>query len=107
MGLPKTSYSLRIVENHKIVLYKDIQQNCQVLKPRRDLYKYTGDFSWGYNGTGVKFLATSILGHHLNIGNGGPVPDSKDVDKVIELLASIPQNSEADIPSSQIDSLLK
>jgi hypothetical protein len=101
-----TAYLFTIVKGCNVVLRKTGDNNYHLLDPRRDLYKYTGDFSWGYRGTGVQFLANSILGHHLNIGTGGPRPNSEDVNKVIEFLATIPQNAEKEIHSSQIDSLL-
>lgn len=50
--------------------------SSRLLEPRRDLFPYSGDFSWGYAGTGPQFLTVSLLGHHL--GGRAPTPIERE-----------------------------
>ena len=99
------TYLLRDVEGCNIVLYRDNDTGgIRPLEPRRDLYTYSGDFSWGYSGTGPMFLAASILGHHFG---GTCIPTIEQQRKVVKLLGMIPEAQPFDITSEKIDALLR
>lgn len=62
------TYMLRAVEEVNIVLVNMTGMKpelAKTLEPRRDIFQYAGNFSWGYVGTGPLFLCASILGHHV------------------------------------------
>ncbi len=99
------TYLLRIVEGCKIVVYRDNDTGgMRPLEPRRDLFEYSGDFSWGYSGTGPMFLAASILGHHFG---GACIPSIEQQRKVVKLLGMIDNSRSYDITSENIDAILR
>lgn len=61
-------YMLRNIEGVNVVLVRHENTKtgmAKLLEPRRDIFPYSGNFSWGYIGSGPHFLCASILGHHL------------------------------------------
>ncbi|MCL1633699.1 hypothetical protein M2650_03450 [Luteimonas sp. SX5] len=54
---------LRYVEGAGVALYRhEASQAAELLAPRRDLYDYSGGFSWGYGGPGPVNLSHAIVG---------------------------------------------
>lgn len=98
------TYMLRIVEKCKIVIYRNqTSGSVRPLEPRRDLFPYAGDFSWGYAGTGPQFLSASILGHHLG---GARSPSSEEIRRLVATIAKVPEDKGLDFSSDEIDVLL-
>ena len=102
--ISNATYILRIVEGCPVVLYRDNPSgNACLLEQRRDLFEYSGGFAWGYGGTGPLFLAISILAHHLG---EDVIPTDEQRKKMLSLLEMLPSNSEHDIESSKLVTLL-
>lgn len=102
----KIKYMLRTVEGCKIVVYQDITLGStpRPLEPRRDLFNYSGDFSWGYSGTGPQFLSASILGHHFGKSKS-PTIDQQRL--LLAIISRIPESEPFDISSDDIDGILQ
>ncbi len=102
----RITYMLRIVEGCKVVLYQDVTLDTfpRPLEPRRDLFSYSGDFSWGYSGTGPIFLAMSILGHYFG---GTRHPTIEQQRTLVATISRIPEDQPFDISSEDIDALLE
>ncbi|MFJ7311755.1 hypothetical protein ACIQVE_03120 [Pseudomonas sp. NPDC098747] len=102
---PDFVYSLRIVEGVRIVLCRSSTgPHGHLLEMRRDLFPNQGAFFWGGSGTGPKFLAVSMLAHHMN----GEIPTAKNInDLVVNLLSKIDMDSECNITSREILSALQ
>ncbi len=99
------TYLLRVVEGCNVVFYRDNDNEVtRPLEPRRDLYPYFGDFSWGYSGSGPMFLAASILGHHFG---GTCTPTIEQQCKLVKLLEMIHITSSSNITSEGIEAFLR
>ncbi|NBF12571.1 DUF6166 domain-containing protein [Pseudomonas sp. Fl4BN1] len=80
---PDFEYSLRIVDGVRVVLCHDRQSSRKhLLEGRRDLHANQGEYGWGGTGTGSKFLAVSMLAHHLD----GATPDEDDINALLNNL---------------------
>ncbi len=84
-------YLLTKVHGCACVLYRPIEANALPLDFRRDVFRYSGYFEWGYPGTGPRFLANSLLAHFF----GGRWPRKDEVDNIIDYLIR-DLNKEAD-----------
>jgi len=102
----RITYMLRIVEGCKVVVYQDVTADTfpRPLEPRRDLFPYSGDFSWGYSGMGPMFLAASILGHYFG---GTRSPTIEQQRTLVATISRIPEDQPFDIRSEDIDALLE
>ena len=102
----RVRYMFRIVEGCKVVVYQNMTTDSspRTLEPRRDLFPYSGDFSWGYSGTGPKFLAASILGHYFG---GTRSPTIEQQRRLVATISRIPEYQPFDISSEDIDALLE
>lgn len=102
----RITYMLRVVEDCKVVVYQDVTTGGppRPLEPRRDLFPYSGDFSWGYSGTGPMFLAASILGHFFG---GTRSPTIEQQRKLVATISRVPEDQPFDISSEDIDALLE
>lgn len=99
------TYMLRTVEGCKVVIYKSQKTgSVRPLEPRRDLFPYAGDFSWGYPGTGPQFLSVSILGHHLG---GSRLPSNDEIQLLTSNIIDMVKNQKYELSSEKIDELLK
>lgn len=86
-----------------IVLYRLTEsETTRLLEPRRDLFQYTGDFKWGYRGTGPQFLAASLLGHFL----GGEWSQDQ-FDRTLELVSSQEKESNWKISTRELKAILE
>lgn len=96
---PLGEYLLIHVCNCPVVLYRDKKGHVSPLDPRRDLYEYSGYFTWGYGGTAPRFLAFSILGHCLS----DRPPANEEASMLVEYLISrIDQNSDHEINAEMV-----
>ena len=79
----KSTYFLDIFRDAPIVIVES-DGSTKLLEVRRDLFRYPGDFAWGYSGTGPSFLTVCILAHHL----GGECPSGTQQEIVLDQLIS-------------------
>lgn len=80
---PDFEYTLDVFNNVRVVIIHNMTgASKRLLEPRRDLFKTDGDYCWGNNGTGCKFLAVSMLAHHLD----GSSPSDAAVRKLMKYL---------------------
>jgi len=83
--IPNFTYQLRIIDDVRVVLCKDNKSHHKhLLEMRRDLYINQGEYFWGSKGVGSKFLAVSILAHHLN----GMTPSNDQISLFIDNIIS-------------------
>lgn len=103
---PDFTYHLRIVGGVRVpICINNKNGHKHLLEMRRDLYINQGEFFWGNKGAGSKFLAASMLAHHLN----GRTPSSDQISSLIEnLISSINPAGEHEITTQDIvDALAK
>jgi hypothetical protein len=79
----RSTYFLDIFRDTPIVIVES-HGSTRLLEVRRDLFRYFGEFTWGYSGTGPSFLTVCILAHHL----GGECPSGTQQEIVLEKLIS-------------------
>ncbi len=83
----QSAYYLDIFKGTPIVTVKDEgeeKETARLIELRRDFYPCSGEFSWGYGGTGPSFLAVCILAHHF----GGEAPSDEQRRRVVDKLVS-------------------
>ncbi|MDP9534995.1 hypothetical protein Q7L38_20705 [Pseudomonas protegens] len=97
---PDFEYSLRIVEGVRLVICFDLQSSRKhLLEGRRDLHANRGEFGWGGKGTGSKFLAVSLLAHHLD----GATPAENEINALLNnLIAKLDFTAEHRISSADV-----
>ncbi|PYC03757.1 hypothetical protein DMX09_16595 [Pseudomonas protegens] len=97
---PDFEYSLRIVEGVRLVICFDLQSSRKhLLEGRRDLHANRGEFGWGGKGTGSKFLAVSLLAHHLD----GATPGENEINALLNnLIAKLDFTAEHRISSADV-----
>lgn len=82
---PNFTYHLKILNGVRVVLCENNKSfHKHLLEMRRDLYINQGEWFWGNKGVGSKFLATSILAHHLN----GLTPSNDQISLFIDHIIS-------------------
>lgn len=98
------TYLFRIVEGCHLVFHKNSESgSVRLLEPRRDLFEYSGDFSWGYRGTGPQFLTMSLLGHLM----GGKLPSRAQYEKLLNLIADQSKTRDFQLTSAALDEFLE
>lgn len=86
---PKFTYYLKILDGVRVVLCENNgSSHKHLLEMRRDLYINQGEYFWGNDGVGSKFLAVSILAHHFNGMTPSETQTSLFIDMIISKLNS-------------------
>jgi len=97
---PNFTYKLKIVSGVRIVLCEDNKYGHKhLLEMRRDLYINSGEYFWGTKGGGSKFMAITMLAHHLN----GMTPTNEQIGLFIDnIVSKLDSYSDHSITTSQI-----
>lgn len=97
------TYMLREVVGCRVVICTNNQTGTtRLLEPRRDLFSYSGDFSWGYAGTGPQFMSASLLGHHL----GGRAPTWTERERLLRNLVQNLWGTEYNVTTEMVQSAI-
>ncbi|WP_425930163.1 DUF6166 domain-containing protein [Pseudomonas sp. NyZ201] len=102
---PDFEYHLKELDGVKVVLCRNLKHHeSYLLDTRRDLFRNHGTYSWGYEGTGSKFLSACILAHHLD----GEPPTADQVEALLKnLIVHLAQHGEHMITTSQLQTALE
>ncbi|KPB50656.1 Uncharacterized protein ALO57_03983 [Pseudomonas coronafaciens pv. oryzae] len=99
---------LRVVEGAGVALWRSAPTGqAELLPTRRDLFKYEGGYSWGYNGEGCKNLAFAIIARVYEFDDLSPEGLYEKAMKLVEtLIPSLQQKMEHDLSVTVIRSVL-
>jgi hypothetical protein len=97
-------YLLRHIEDVAVCIVENANNGVTyLLEPRRDIFPNAGGYSWGYEGTGVRFLAWCMLSHLKD----GATPDREEVQFIVAwLMSCLIKDDIWDIPSELIHAML-